>query len=114
MKRYFYTDPLAAAWMAKHFGMQIFAWATDSVSDCEHIARDKRCSPPSQNYLVDACSLSLLEPQEFDMVLYPDGAFTRIVGSTVGIDKAKITIGNGGKIIQRNGISFMWPESEAA
>lgn len=23
MTRHFYTDPLAAAWMAKHFGMQI-------------------------------------------------------------------------------------------
>jgi hypothetical protein len=33
MKRYFYTDPLAAAWMAKHFGMKLYRIITQDMVD---------------------------------------------------------------------------------
>jgi len=35
IKRYFYTDPLAAAWMAKHFGVKVHCpvWKGDGVRE---------------------------------------------------------------------------------
>jgi hypothetical protein len=100
--------------MAKHFGMDIYGWAMDSVDHCDAVARAREPSPPSQAYWIDKKSLHLLEPQEADTIVYQNGSYHGIVGLSIGAERAKKNIANGAKIIRRGHIPFMWPESEAA
>lgn len=117
--KYFYTDPLAAAWMAKHHGMK-----TKSHSVLNGIVDDQ-----ISDYLMDAdvgsdChyyihpdSLHLLEPQVGDVISGIGGSGklrTRIVQEVIegAEDNASALIAKGCTIIQRNGIAFMWPEGE--
>lgn len=121
-KRYFYTDPLAAAWMNIKFGMRFSIY-----SPLDGISKE----PEKWNwawemlgnrqlpYHVNPESLHLLEPQKNDLVMGPD------VGPEIGdtgpaymeLGKMGFTDGRGHfreivKIIQRNGTAFVWPESE--
>lgn len=130
--RYFYTDPLAAAWMAKHFGMKfkdehievfpVRSWI--SLQDLKGI--DVELKEFAKFYL-HPDSVKLLEPQHSDVVLcaicgtdgkhlYDDAGFASDDGRVVtdlfyNDDKGIKT--DDCKIIQRNGIAFHWPEVEA-
>lgn len=119
-KRYYYKDPLATAWMAKHFGMQIFTWGFDAIDDVNAIARDTVFIPDAPLYQIHPKSLHLLVPQLGDLVTYKLG----VVGC-VGIPYTDGPVGvwwagstgqdplNGSeRIIQRDGIPFHWPESD--
>ncbi len=164
--RYFYTDPLAAAWMAHHFGMLIALrilphspWheAGDDLSGCidmpaDDVATlirqllDKRGSDYEPGrYYVHPDSLRLLEPRKGDAVEFDRWFFERRrdpqyagypyqahygrvapFGSGdqhLGITSAGVCWDNTSddagfslpfKIIQRDGVAFMWPESEGA
>jgi hypothetical protein len=126
MKR-FYTDPLAAAWMAKHFGMR-FCPDEDGI---EFNAYEFHLSEKGfeGEWNMDAIlyihpdSLHLLEPQVGDWGRGP------YAGEVIGISESLITIHvperhNGKshfcqprsefKVTSRNGSPFMWPESEDA
>ena len=75
-RRYFYTDPLAAAWMAKHFGME-FDWFSDQgngpvAQTPESIAHDILYPGTGGRYYIHPDSLHLLEPQARDTVLFFD------------------------------------------
>lgn len=98
--KYFYTDPLAAAWMAKHFGMEydfsehkFYGWTT------EH-------QLPLEKYYIHPDSLHLLKLQIGDLV-QQDSEYSFFVISEEDAKKLEIY-----EIIQRNGIPFMWPETE--
>ena len=115
-KRYFYTEPLAAAWMAKQFGMRFV---------------DKSCLPVSadpamwymaeRHYLAGSLfihpdSLHLLEPQRGDLI-HANISSPHIM--TMAPHCGYVTWGEcvdprtqyyDCKIIQRNGLSFFWPE----
>lgn len=93
-KRYYYTDPLAAAWMAKHFGMKLHSIHTDEqmadydipetdrnfdwFDSCivDGFERDVEMVSDAIEYIEKASdciyihpdSLHLLEPQEGDAV----------------------------------------------
>lgn len=88
-KRYYYDDPLAAAWMAKHFGMkfqvfptpeQIAEYESDQPWDWEEtycfpdveMIRDclKAIENASNIICVHPASLHLLKPQEHDLVMF--------------------------------------------
>ncbi|MCE9567638.1 MAG: hypothetical protein K8U57_37025 [Planctomycetes bacterium] len=124
-KRYFYTDPLAAAWMAKHFGM-------------EFITKDgliTRCVLPLVDglktgdcYYIHPGSLHLLEPKNGD--LCRTSGFERIGNSGSQYNEYDFTdvafdFGYGPiierdgcgysptEIIQRDGKPFHWPQQEA-
>src|SRR4051794_7466770 len=59
-RRYFYTDPLAAAWMARHFGMRYQALPSHITSyDFIEGSLDGGDGP----YIIHPDSLHLLEPQ---------------------------------------------------
>ena len=106
MKRYYYTDPLAAAWMAKHYGMMFgirhyekIIWDCEAqgmsgdwlpIKDWERIAADAADGNAQPAYYIHPDSLHLLEPRVCD--------FTML----------------GGQVFQRNGTVFHWPESEEA
>jgi hypothetical protein len=112
-RRYFYTDPLAAAWM-KHYGM-VFRENDEGWVDPLMDKRDR--------YIICSDSLHLLEPQVGDLL--------HIVRGFCSYYKTVESISTGGvwsdgehwdiatkeplhdwEIIQRNGIAFMWPEEE--
>jgi len=149
MTRYFYTDPLAAAWMARHFGMKLvclhhnkddgveaeqagtpypFAHAILSAEMWED-AIHATC----RRIYVHAESLRLLEPQVGDMISHLTSGGERASYTIVPQDsplKEKCPHSFGPpsradwdlkhasgvwehKIIQRNGVAFHHPESEA-
>lgn len=126
--RYFYTDPLAAAWMQKHFGMRfeddILQQSKDSelLSAVSSLAVGEAVKYLSKIY-IHPDSVSLLEPMEWDVGVdcrhgggymgYMDLLKFRspywvyeINGNNIGEKIKKV------KIIQRHGGVFIYPESE--
>ncbi len=117
--KYFYTDPLAAAWMAKHFGMLFTPYHDDPPLAWE----PSEDWPYRDRYYIYSDSLRLLEPDVGDIVfesahgtVYPYEV--TIEGfSQMGYFSKKPLKYNGayyvnGKIIQRNDIPFMCPQCE--
>lgn len=135
--RYYYTDPLAAAWMAKQFGMKFTDAAGEPVSIQESYFRGTKSGAAWEAWINDESStpyvalsqayihpdsLHLLEPQVGDVV-----AVKNVVGKgmSVGVveDGCKTMTLDGEEgagwnysgddpIIQRNGTAFHWPEVE--
>lgn len=111
--KYFYIDPIAAAWMQKHFGMlfdlevqgTLTPLADDFVFSMQHFEYAKKFGI---KFLVREESLYLLTSQTGDVVEWPpDTGFLefRILGEVTDYDRDY-------KIVLRNGITFMWPERE--
>lgn len=128
--RWFYTEPLAAAWMAKHFGMKLYALHTDEQMQEYDIEEGNRAFDWFDSCVIDGWerdvemvsdavkyieaasskiyihpdSLHLLEPQHGDALEQDGTVFTwgKFCGQNVST----------AKVAQRNGIPFMWPERE--
>jgi hypothetical protein len=103
MTRHFYTDPLAVAWMAKHFGMEF-----DPTFD-------ERVHPIAKE------SLHLLEPKDGDYLEIKDsddrgGAYITSVwhghSAALGLPMDHAYRGKDFRIIQRDSKAFHWPEVE--
>ena len=126
-KRFFYTDPLAAAWMAKHFGMTFEFWHREysyRPDDLEYVvARFMRDGRVERPVYVHPDSLHLLEPQIGDQGIDanecqcrylddydPEGAWFIDGVPVTSFDRATLPV----SIDKRNGIAFMFPESEDA
>jgi hypothetical protein len=119
--RYFYTDPLAAAWMAKHFGMRFVN--TNNGADIG--LGDIITHAQTGNYChinIHPDSLPLLTPMAGD-VLMRDGLQEHITAHNIYLfvhrapDTEHLFEGfheKGGMIIQRNGLPFHWPQQEPA
>ena len=136
--RYFYVDPLAAAWMAHrhgfHFEHTPFSSYNESGGFCTKITI-YHAEPGQPKFYVHPDSVALLEPQAGDLVFYDNlhggeawDEFKCLISPADErypyIDTAEtLMLMDSGehpyrkelrRIIQRNGIPFMWPESEAA
>ncbi len=113
MTRWFYNDPLAAAWMAKHFGMQLTNespthdgrkngrpayWRTMLRNAADDI------SDRPTHFCIHPDSLHLLMPVYGDVLMQNGSAY---VWSKFGGQNVQSAT-----IIQRNGTPFMWPEVE--
>lgn len=119
MKRWYYDDPLAAAWMAQHFGMEFHRegypnrykedfsdWYGCGLSEVMY-------GKGFGKFYVHPDSLHLLEPKELDvgndakrnLMIFLDGHWR-----DWGNDECALNMPH--KIIQRNGIPFHWPLSE--
>lgn len=114
--RYFYTDPLAAAWMASNYGMAFENARLTLIQG----------GPGNSNYsdiswslrIYDNCfpiihpdSLHLLEPKVGDLVEEAlDGKVCNGHSFDYFSDPHRIIE----RIIQRDGKPFFWPESEEA
>lgn len=115
-RRYFYRDPLAAAWMAKYFGVRLQAVSLidDEMVDVSFMFLSatveviSEFSDNSKFYIHPDCC-HLLEPQRGDM--NDNGDYWN---GEEWWQKTECTYPNDEiyKIIERNGIPFMWPESE--
>lgn len=127
MKRPFYRDPLAAAWMAKHHEMR-FTKANDHVIDNFVIAgrisvsdvNPKLEGDRSFLYYIHLESLHLLEPRAGDRIAQVGLNNTWLVPSNEEPEEELRSIRNAkhlmetwpATVIQRNGVPFHWPESE--
>lgn len=140
MTRYFYTCPLESAYMAKHYGMDFEIWRWDNCEwnfAAMHDRKKQRngvtmsvASKILQNrganrFYIHPDSLHLLVLQKDDILI------TAANGVSAPYAVAKVNDDNGAaslysasniklgmsmfdswKIIQRNGLAFMWPERE--
>lgn len=117
--RYFYTDPLAAAWMAKHFGMDVRIDCPDGERFLDaittHGVNTFGGAIAANNYTrfyIHPDSLLLLEPQVGDALQLNDKPY---IISLIGYEIERLAHRKRhekARIILRNGIPFMWPESE--
>lgn len=127
MNRWYYTDPLAAAWMAKHFGMKFesdFHKKFDDSFwryDCEQAVIEScldNCDAYNplhkEKYCIYHDSLHLLEPQIMDSlktIFHPITVMQKEGVYSVSVTTAKQMIDSAqAKIILRNEIVFMWPK----
>ena len=121
--RYFYKDPLAAAWMAKHFGMKLLKYWHDfydpnkvyySEIDFEEILREASRSI-NELCLVHSDSLQLLHPRLGDVLYSRIGggvSVEEILSDERALQTGPHIIQRGGRIIQRDGKPFFWPKRE--
>jgi len=122
-KRFFYTDPLAAAWMMKHHKMHIVDKYGDEIEEAYRRDPQVWLDPP---YYIHPDSLHLLEPQIGDLVATRRGNESTTLYQPIELGGPKffieefILFGKTFKweeivrVVLRNGIAFMWPESEEA
>jgi hypothetical protein len=116
--RYFYSDPLAAAWMSKHFGMRI----TDANGVAESI--EDMCTTAwlldesEALWYLHSDSVQLLDPQNGDLVqhrgmigVYDACGQIVIVSEAVETHCYNIRTDDY-RIILRDGKPFHWPQSE--
>jgi hypothetical protein len=134
--RQFYSDPLAAAWMQKHFGMR-FTVKIKGIPEHEYEVGPAfwadEIASPSPAYYVHPDSLHLLELQVGDVIGGMDSICivrgidedrARFVGEAYVSETAREGKAMGWckrsgltgstHIIQRNGVAFHWPERESA
>jgi hypothetical protein len=102
--RYYYDDPLAAAWMADKFGM-VFRHYTYLVTGFCNIY-DGDPAPFGTVFYIHPDSLDLLEPMVGDLMR---GSNNKAAMYYMGDTQPKPTA----HIVQRNGLAFMWPREEA-
>lgn len=122
--RVFYTDPLAAAWMAKHFGMIFIEPETNTESEEIYCDPEWIVGNPwkIKNFIIHPDSTHLLNSEVSDIIQFGDftGNVTAVghdrvlVESRIGVTKATLIDSRNIRIIQRNGMAFIWPESEVA
>ena len=118
--RYFYCDPLAAAWMQEHFGMRFVS--RDSGKEFEKSLLVFNAGSPvesirkGQVYVVHPESLPLLEPKLGDLVFAgrPDNDLGEILEFGPFVHKEAQAHLRVVEIIQRDGKAFHWPESVPA
>jgi hypothetical protein len=116
-KRFFYTDPLAAIWMAKHFGMMFTddsIWGYQPGKSIIDLLDSVMKGPVEAKIYTHPDSLTLLEPQVDDCCEWIGSPDKRHYSEFCEEDNDF-----GGRIeclriVARNGIPFMWPESEGA
>ncbi len=109
MTRYFYTDPLAAAWMDKHYGMSFVK--ADGAFTCVNGDIDNPHFYYSECAYIHTDSLCLLAPQIGDVVWSPGS--NGDPGSGVLLeDDFDLHHHAEDRIMQRMGVAFIWPERE--
>ena len=91
MAKLYYDDPLAAAYMAREFGVEFEGDNYQSLTESCYMANSK---PKEMPFIVRPNSLHVFEPMEGDLFF--------------NCSKEKKR-----KIIQRNNKPFFWPKSES-
>ncbi len=126
--KYYYPDPLAAAWMAKHFGMRFFnGTEPETTGACKFLHADVALLSPKHhivhsdykgNFYIHPDSLHLLKPVDGDLVENCGyvGIFSEDKECPTLSPSVEIEIKIDGEfpvtIDKRNNIPFHWPEVE--
>jgi hypothetical protein len=115
--RWYYTDPLSAVWMAIHFGVVLqnkkFCRAGDMLPEYIPEMVYDMLKAREEKYYVHPDSLPFLKPQIgdiLDITISPSERKTIIEADETLLRNMENWGMRCNKIIQRNGISFMWPE----
>lgn len=118
-KRYYYTDALAAAWMAKHFKMkfELVPHEPNCITFCfceKEIINHQNMETGDKIY-IHSDSIQLLDPDTGDVMIgarllcnEPFIVDLCMKKNPTELEKRLMN----GKIIQRNGKPFFWPEVE--
>jgi hypothetical protein len=119
--RYFYADPLAAAWMRLHFGMlfeqgvSVRFGASPGHGLLVFNCRTDDAPPDPERYYIHADSVPLLVPQVGDLLYKETGChWLEMPYNQVPEAIRKSWEMHSLKIIQRNGKPFHYPQSEQA
>jgi hypothetical protein len=139
-KRYFYTDPLAAAWTAKHFSMRLVTPHGEDLLWHDGKLMFRKPYPFEGGVLegkwlliesldphyIHSDSLYLLEPQDRDSGESDgnSGEFSKAKYSTDEFNENDLVFYQAGNelpyaldgnetVTRRNGMAFHWPEEEA-
>lgn len=123
-KKLYYTDPLAAAYMAREFGVKLQGilnekivnihqtnpddaefW-TEGSEEVEPDGSESVNSYLGKQFYIHPDSYHIFEPQVGDLLQNEDGAFMQFLGASGGL---KILYA---KVIQRNNKPFFTPELE--
>lgn len=104
--KYYYTDPLVAAWMAKHWEMRFIVdgemhdWATE-------------ISMPMAEYHIHPDSLILLEGKRNDIRILKDNSKLNLVDMVQRTSEYDgPAIDDEWPIIYRDGKHFFWPQHD--
>lgn len=116
MDRFYYDDPLAAAWMAKHFGMFFEDDVVDWRAPCAVWGQRILFDDKRKRY-IHSDSLPLLEPQTGDLVCGGKHRSVYSVGVSDISTQYCITVEDARaledlEILRRNGRAFHWPKRE--
>jgi hypothetical protein len=111
-KRYYYTDPLAAAWMDRNFDIRLESEHGDTILVIGGELYWGQGGGFSGSAYIRPTSLHLLEPRLGDLVRWrvidPRGGFFADAGA-FGIYEGA---GHVERVVERDGKPFFWPESE--
>ncbi|QEL16655.1 hypothetical protein [Limnoglobus roseus] len=106
MAHYFYTDPIAAAWMAKHFRFKMsagkFCLQAESVDTFLRLLAE---GMEIDKIVVQKESIALLDPRLGDMVEDDARGKLRILAEQHFPYTANLK-----QIVQRNGRAFIFPQ----
>lgn len=108
MKKYYYDDPISAAYMAKNFDFQIMGSPHHIFEHWKDIAANYATGG---KYYLHPDSVKLLEPQEDDLCDFEEVACCDC-GTTIwefGKHSGKVK-----QIIERNNKPFIMPKEETA
>jgi hypothetical protein len=124
MTRYFYSNPLAAAWMRLHFDMKFeqdvrvnfSALAEGSLFFNNYCSDGNEESPYPDKHYIHPDSLPLLEPRVGDLIYITESK----IGTLARLHDGNLKLFTGDwlmkpdhvSIIRRDGKPFFWPESE--
>lgn len=112
-KRYYYTDPIKAAWMAREFWVE---FASHSYTDAMSYEGQLAFLDDGLPIEIAGDSLHIFEPMEGDVIRDDIDGEYQVVWKDhkgLGIDTSKGTYPPSGQIIQRNGKAFFMPEGQA-
>lgn len=120
MKPY-YDCPIKAVFMAEYHGMRFVSWHSGKEYDItviqSNIGSPIEAIRKSQKYVIHPDSLYLLEPQTGDLIdddglfgVMEDNGEVKVQGDAVAVS---VTLYRAPRIIQRKGLAFHWPETEA-
>lgn len=117
MRRAFYRDALAAAWMSKHHGIT-FDNGDRFKSACEMMGETMKGS--KCYFYIALESMHLFEPMVGDLILIGSPDIDKMEAQEVFLyaDKLRVTsdgtyiVSKKNKVIMRDGIAFMQPEYE--
>jgi hypothetical protein len=125
MSRYFYSDPLAAAWMQVNYQVVPHPFIVDEegiIIETVILLREANAKQQGgtvrERYYIHSDSLPLLEPRVGDLIYITESK----IGTLARIHDGNLKLFTGDwlmkpdrvYIIRRDGKPFFWPESEDA
>jgi hypothetical protein len=115
MTRLYYTDPLAAAWMAKHHGVSLYTGSYPDDFDAYSYRNWMHCQDDyffrlnqqgtRSVFYIKPDSMPLFNAMPGDVVMIANGNEAHRINVPCALSP-------GERIVERHGLAFIWPESK--